>query len=386
MKTRWPLPRATMPSASTRASTIGARRLTASARSISSTLNEVSRPDPGSPALETSTSTPGAVARQPLAPPRASARSTASERAPVSAASGSRTSARRPVITSSAPAARRRRAMAWPRPPVAPVSRTVRPARFTRGKTATVAVKPCRKGSPPTGPISPAAKKPAAGAPASSSSRVSASWSGVPNIASPRPLQVKTSAPAGIAAAQRLAPQARAPGAGRGRPRRRRARAGARPCRPAPARRRVSVPASGSAPMTPRTRKSPCSYSGLPPSMTTPSSSPLATSACSWGSRPSIASRSASERRAPGELADDVPLGRGDGQLGPDRRGALRDARHASRRPRRPGRPRRRRAARRRGRGRRRRRACARWRCRPGRGRPERGATSSPSTRSVGNE
>ena len=35
--------------------------------------------------------------------------------------------------------------------------------------SATVAVKPCRKYSPPTGPISPAAKKPAAGAPASAS-------------------------------------------------------------------------------------------------------------------------------------------------------------------------------------------------------------------------
>ena len=34
--------------------------------------------------------------------------------------------------------------------------------------TAIVAVKPCRKYSPPTGPISPAAKKPAAGAPPSS--------------------------------------------------------------------------------------------------------------------------------------------------------------------------------------------------------------------------
>ena len=61
----------------------------------------------------------------------------------------------------------------------------------------------------------------------------------------------------------------------------------------------VSVPASGSAPMTPRTRKSPCSYSGLPPPMTIPSSSPLATSACWWGSRPSIASRSVSSAGRP---------------------------------------------------------------------------------------
>ncbi len=41
--------------------------------------------------------------------------------------------------------------------------------RRTIPKTATVAVKPCRKFSPPTGPISPAAKKPAVGAPPSAS-------------------------------------------------------------------------------------------------------------------------------------------------------------------------------------------------------------------------
>ena len=49
------------------------------------------------------------------------------------------------------------------------------PGEVHGGKTATVAVNPCRNGSPPTGPISPAAKKPAAGAPASSSSSVRAS-------------------------------------------------------------------------------------------------------------------------------------------------------------------------------------------------------------------
>src|SRR5439155_9394896 len=58
--------------------------------------------------------------------------------------------------------------------------------------TATVAVKPCRNVCPPTGPISPAAKKPAAGTPPSSSATAAASWSGMPNIARPRPLQLKT--------------------------------------------------------------------------------------------------------------------------------------------------------------------------------------------------
>jgi hypothetical protein len=133
MNTMWPLRRATMRSPMTRASTIGARRLIASARSISSTLKVDSWPVPGSPAFETSTSTSAHSAAS-RATASASARSTASERAPVSAASGSRTSVRRPVSTSSAPAARSRRAMACPSPPVAPVSRTLRPARFTAGR------------------------------------------------------------------------------------------------------------------------------------------------------------------------------------------------------------------------------------------------------------
>src|SRR5207302_7503305 len=66
-----------------------------------------------------------------------------------------------------------------------------------RGKTARVAVKPWRKLRPPTGPISPAAKKPAVGAPPSSRSIASASWSAMPNIALPRPLHENTTAPAG---------------------------------------------------------------------------------------------------------------------------------------------------------------------------------------------
>src|SRR5215216_91499 len=63
------------------------------------------------------------------------------------------------------------------------------------GKTAIVAVNPCRKLRPPTGPISPAQKKPAVGAPSVSSS-AEASWSGTSNMCEPRPLQVKSSAPA----------------------------------------------------------------------------------------------------------------------------------------------------------------------------------------------
>ena len=86
-----------------------------------------------------------------------------------------------------APRAATARAAAAPIPPVAPVTSTVRPPRETgaapaqglRGrrhaKTATVAVKLWTKYSPPTGPISPAAKNPAAGAPPSSSDSAAAS-------------------------------------------------------------------------------------------------------------------------------------------------------------------------------------------------------------------
>ena len=69
--------------------------------------------------------------------------------------------------------------------------------------TAIVAVKPCRKLRPPTGPISPAQKKPPAGTPSASSTAV-ASWSGTSNMCAPRPLQVNSSAPAGPGGAERL--------------------------------------------------------------------------------------------------------------------------------------------------------------------------------------
>src|SRR5690242_11107726 len=54
-------------------------------------------------------------------------RSTASARPPVSSASGASTSARRPVRTRLAPLALSARAIAWPMPPVAPVTRAVVP-------------------------------------------------------------------------------------------------------------------------------------------------------------------------------------------------------------------------------------------------------------------
>src|ERR1035438_9434762 len=127
MNSRCPLPRFTITGASACASTIGARRLTSSTRSISSIVNDSSRPEPGSAALarRMSTSPESATRRSTAA---ASLRSTASVRAPSSsAASGSRISVRRPVRIRSPPRACSARAIAWPRPPVAPVSRTVEP-------------------------------------------------------------------------------------------------------------------------------------------------------------------------------------------------------------------------------------------------------------------
>src|SRR5919201_498338 len=56
--TTWPLPRSTMAGTRALASWIGARRLTARARSISSVVNVSSLPLAGRPALATKTSTP----------------------------------------------------------------------------------------------------------------------------------------------------------------------------------------------------------------------------------------------------------------------------------------------------------------------------------------
>ena len=178
-----PPPRAAMPSASRRASTIGARRLTSSARSISSTENESIVPAAGQRRR-------WRPARRPRRPRRAAAR-----RRPRSARSHAHRAAAglgrerlehlgppRRSARAAAPRAASARAIACPRPPGGAGRRQhVRaPGRASvHGKTATVAVKPCRNDSPPTGPISPAAKKPAAGAPASASATVSASWSAV---------------------------------------------------------------------------------------------------------------------------------------------------------------------------------------------------------------
>lgn len=62
---------------------------------------------------------------------------------------------------------------------------------------AKLAVKPCKNGFVPTGPISPLQNRPASGTGPSSCSTDLASWSGTPNMASPLPLQVQSMAAIG---------------------------------------------------------------------------------------------------------------------------------------------------------------------------------------------
>ena len=254
MKTRWPLRRATMCAASSRARTIGARRLTASARSICSTVNSVSSPVPGSPALATSTSTgPRFLASRaprvvgevaPARPPRlggdeledVGAPAGQDEQAPPAQAPGDRVAE---------PTGRAGDEHA------APCQIPARP-----GKIATVAVKPCRKGSPPTGPISPAAKKPGRRRAVELLVEGVASW-WASRTCRAAPVAGEDERSGGHPAA---APRAagRAPRGGRGRPTRRRARAGGRRARSHRSadgeRAGVGVDVD-----TPRTRKSPCS-------------------------------------------------------------------------------------------------------------------------------
>ena len=178
MKTRWPAPRSAMPSPSSarqhdrraqvdleravdlvRVEARAGRRSRAARRSRRACRRRRTRPRGAATSARSARS--AAMTRVP---------------APSSAASGSRTSVRRPLSVSCAPAL-----MQAPRDRVPDAacgageqggaagddhgrqSRRRRGAQAPPAKTATVAVKPCRKFSPPTGPISPAAKNPAHG-------------------------------------------------------------------------------------------------------------------------------------------------------------------------------------------------------------------------------
>ena len=255
-----PSPRATIGSTSSRASTIGARRLTASARSISLEREASSaRRSPAAPALDDEHVDVAGLRQQPLG--RVGLDQVGDDRARRRARRPARssTSARRPVSTTVAPARGQARARsAWPSPPRRAGEQDGPPAEVHAAKTATVAVKPCTKYSPPTGPISPAAKKPAAGRAAELVVERRRRRGGRGRTCRRRARCTRTAARR--PAAGRRAPSCarRARRAGRGRRCRRRARAGARPGRAAPALPTATWPVSGSAPTSPRTRKSPC--------------------------------------------------------------------------------------------------------------------------------
>ena len=282
--------------ASARASAIGARRLTSSIRSICSWVSSVSI----AAGRHARRSRPARPARRPRGSggrrPRASTGRTPTARPRPRAPAARAHPARRPVSVRFAPAGGERAgdrvadAAGGAGHQHVPAYRRSRrrsvshPPSTQPGNTARVAVKPCRKLRPPTGPISPAAKNPAAGAPPSS--RRPLRRRGLPRPRTsrwPRPLQENTSAPAGGRLRMRLASQPQRSAQSPHRPTVRRGRAAAPPGPARPARRPTIAPESGSAPSTPRTRKSPCSYSGLPPSITIPISSPAATSARSRG-------------------------------------------------------------------------------------------------------
>ncbi len=129
-KTSCPPPRSIIGGNSAWASSIGASRLTRSARFTSSGVNSASHPAAGRPALATRMSTsPASAASRSAAP--GSARSATKTRwpSPGSAnASASSTSDLRALRATPAPHAASAFAIARPRPPVAPVRSAVRPA------------------------------------------------------------------------------------------------------------------------------------------------------------------------------------------------------------------------------------------------------------------
>ena len=182
-----PPPRAAIASASRSARTIGARRLTASARSSVLDREAVERPLAGHAGVGDQHVDVAGLARSGGRPRRGSARShghrpraelgrerlehvrTTARQDEARAARGERPRDRVAEPAGGAGEEDRRARRGSPANPPARRSSRARADRARHGpKTATVAVKPCRKYSPPTGPISPAAKKPAAGAPASS--------------------------------------------------------------------------------------------------------------------------------------------------------------------------------------------------------------------------
>ena len=126
-----PRPRSTIPGASALASAIGARRLTSSiGRSAPGELGQHAR-SPAAPRWRRGRRRRRRLGRQPRRPPRG--RQIAGDRraAQLASRAASSTSVRRPVRISLAPRAANARAIAWPIPPVAPVTSTLRRQRRT---------------------------------------------------------------------------------------------------------------------------------------------------------------------------------------------------------------------------------------------------------------
>src|SRR6266851_6431998 len=129
MKTMCPCLRSIIAGASSCARTMPARRLTAMARSISSSANEASRPLAGTPALDTRMSTGPASPASRSGSPALDRSATTIRESPSSSASLVSAAWFLAESTNRAPARRRRRAMTGPMPVEAPVRRTVLPLR-----------------------------------------------------------------------------------------------------------------------------------------------------------------------------------------------------------------------------------------------------------------
>ena len=311
--------------------TIGARRLTSSARSICSTVKSSSCPLRRQRRVGDEDLDVAGLARRAARARRVG--EVDGERAAAElGASGSSTSARRPVRTSCAPRAASARAIAWPMPPLAPVSRTV-PAGDARvacrrsraeqrdGRREGVQEALAADRADLAGREE-ARRRRAGELLATARRRRGPRRRTSPR---PRPLQQNASAPAGRRRRARRRAGAAA-SAGRGRPRRRRARAAAAPDRPAPAARprasrrpgrRRAAGARGSR----RARSRAAAVDDEPDQQAAGDQRAI-------GGVELLDHRAyAVERRAARQLADDVALGLGDRQLGADRRRALRDAR-----------------------------------------------------------
>ena len=291
---------------------IGARRLTVQRAVDLLDVEGVDCPLPGAPRWRRARRRRADSSIRRSTPPRRRGRTASARAAASRAASGSSSSRAAPGEDQRAPRAASARAIACPRPPVAPVSEHAAARRGPCGarayaNTATVAVKACRKCSPPTGPISPAAKNPAAGAPRELlGDRLGVVVGGAEHARGRgRCRRTRARRPA---RGRRAPPCGRpAPRAGRGRRSPRRGRAGGRPGPGARRPRRRPCPSPDPRPPGRGRGSRPGTYSGLLPSTTIPISSPPCTSSRSSAGSVSIVSRSFSSAGLPASSSMMLP-------------------------------------------------------------------------------